>query len=71
MNKVSRIVWRGVSIVGFILLSQFLYFRDMDVPEDWSQWLSSDQATYLLFTSLFLLLIYLLIVLVLTPDDTE
>ena len=71
MNNISRIFWRGVSVVAFILLSQFLYYRDLDVPADWSRWLSSDQATYLLFTSLFLLLTYLLIVLVLTPDDTE
>ena len=71
MNNISRIFWRGVSVTAFILLSQFLYYRNLDVPADWSQWLSSDQATYLLYTSLFLLLTYLLIVLVLTPDDTE
>ena len=71
MNNVSRIVWRGVSVVAFILLSQFLYYRDLDVPADWSRWFSSDEATYLLYTSLFLLLTYLLVILVLIPDKTK
>ena len=71
MNNVSRIFWRGVSVTAFTLLSQFLYRRDLDVPADWSRWFSSDEATYLLFTSLFLLLTYLLVILVLIPDKTK
>lgn len=71
MNNVSRIVWRGVSVTAFILLSQFLYRRDLDVPEDWSLWLSSSEATSVAFVSFLSLLIYLATVLCLTPDNTK
>ena len=71
MNTISRILWRSVSIVAFILLSQFLYARDMDVPVDWSKWLSSFEATCVAFLSFLLLLLYLATVLCLTPNNTK
>ena len=71
MNHISRIFWRGVSVVAFILLSQFLYYRDMAAPADWSLWLSSSEATSVAFVSFLSLLIYLATVLCLTPDKTK
>ena len=51
MNNISRILWRGGSVVAFILLSQFLYYRDMAAPADWSRWLSSFEATCVAFSA--------------------
>lgn len=71
MNNISRIFWRGVSVVAFILLSQFLYYRDMAAPTDWSRWLSSFEATCVAFVSFLSLSIFLATVLCLTPDNTK
>ena len=71
MNNISRIFWRGVSVTAFILLSQFLYYRNMAAPADWSWWLSSFEATCVTFVSFLSLLIYLATVLCFTPDNTK
>ena len=71
MNNISRNFWRGVSVVAFILLSQFLHYRNIAAPEDWSRWLASFEATCVAFVSFLSLSIYLATVLCLTPDKTK
>ena len=71
MDSISRIFWRGGAGTAFMLLSQFLYDRDLSSPADWPRWRSSFEATCVAFVSFLSLLIYLATVLCLTPDKTE